>query len=176
MLFRSGLPIIMGQNIGTCVTAVLSSLGVNRNGKRVAVVHIAFNLIGTMICLVLLVVVKSVVHLPVLNAAMSPFGVAVAHSIFNVTTTLMLLPMSNFLERIAYRLVKDDGEEQEKALVHIDENLFATPSVAIAECVNYTVNMAFIAYSTFTHAVTLIDHFTEKGTGEVMDSEDQLDV
>ena len=169
-----GLPIIMGQNIGTCVTAVLSSLGVNRNGKRVAVVHIAFNLIGTMICLVLLVVVKSVVHLPILNAAMSPFGVAVAHSIFNVTTTLMLLPMSGFLEKLAYRLVKGDTEEKE--LVHIDENYFATPAVAISECVNYTVNMAFIAYSAFTKAVKLIDHYSEGGSAAVMESEDQLDI
>ncbi len=172
--YGMGIPIIMGQNIGTCVTAILSSLGANKNGKRVAVVHIAFNLIGTGICLVLLLLANVLLDLPILRQAMNPFEVAIAHSIFNLVTTMMLLPMSKLLERIAYRLVKDEGEKKEQ--IHIDENLFATPAVAISECMNYTVNMAFIAFSSVMRAVKLVGNYTQQGSDEVMECEDQLDL
>lgn len=171
--YGMGVPIIMGQNIGTCVTALLSSLGANKNGKRVAVVHIAFNLIGTAICLIILMLVNLVWQIPGLDKSMNPFGIAIAHSIFNVVTTAMLLPMAKWLEVIAYRLVK--GETERKELVHIDENLFATPSVAISECMNLTVNMAFIAFSAVMNAMGLVKNYTQKGADDVMEAEDQLD-
>ncbi len=175
--YGMGIPIIMGQNIGTCVTALLSSLGSNRNGKRVAVVHIAFNLIGTFACLIVLMLVNAFWHIPILAEAMSPFGVAVAHTIFNVVTTLMLLPMSRFLEKIAYRMIKDEpGSESSKEQIHIDENLFATPSMVISECMNYTVNMAFIAYDSVNKAVNLVRNYSQKGMEEVLEAEDQLDL
>lgn len=172
--YGMGIPIIMGQNIGTCITALLSSLGANKNGKRVAVVHIAFNLIGTAICLAVLMLVNMIWSIPRVDEAMSPFGVAVAHSIFNVATTIMLLPMAKFLEKIAYRIIKGETEPCEQ--IHIDENLFATPSMAISECMNYTVNMAFVAYSAVMTAVGLVTKYTQKGSDEVMESEDQLDL
>ncbi len=172
--YGMGIPIIMGQNIGTCVTALLSSFGANKNGKRVAVVHIAFNLIGTAICLSVLMLVNAVVHIPLLGEAMSPFGVAVAHTLFNVITTIILLPMSKVLERIAYAVVKGESEQREQ--IHIDENLFATPSVAIGECMNYTVNMAFIAFSSVMRSVELIDTYSQAGSEAVLEAEDQLDL
>lgn len=172
--YGMGIPIIMGQNIGTCVTAIISSFGANKNGKRVAVVHIAFNLIGTTICLTILMLVNAVIHIPILEESMSPFGVAIAHTIFNVLTTIMLLPMAKFLEQIAYRIVKGETEQREQ--IHIDENLFATPSVAIGECVNYTVNMAFIAFSSVMRAIELIGNYTQTGSEAVMEAEDQLDL
>lgn len=169
-----GIPIIMGQNIGTCVTAIISSFGVNKNGKRVAVVHIAFNVIGTVICLSALMLANAVLHIPLLEETMSPLGVAVSHTLFNVITTLILLPMSKILERIAYRVVKGDTEHREQ--IHIDENLFATPSVAISECVNYTVNMAFIAFSSVMRSIELVESYTQTGSEAVMEAEDQLDL
>lgn len=172
--FGMGIPIIMGQNIGTCVTALLSSLGSNKNGKRVAVVHIAFNLIGTIVCLAVLMLANALFRIPIMNEAMSPVGVAVAHSIFNVVTTLMLLPMTKILEKIAYYVIKRDDEKREE--IHIDENLFATPSVVISECVNYTVNMAFIAFGAVMTAMGLINNYTAKGADEVTEAEDQLDL
>lgn len=172
--YGMGIPIIMGQNIGTCVTALLSSLGANKNGKRVAVVHIAFNLIGTAVCLVVLLLANLIFDIPLLKEYMNPFGIAVAHSIFNVATTVMLLPMAKVLENIAYRVVK--GETERKDLIHIDENLFATPSVAIAECMNLTVNMAFIAFSSVMNAIDLVKNYSSKGATDVLDAEDQLDL
>lgn len=172
--YGMGVPIIMGQNIGTCVTALLSSFGVNKNGKRVAVVHIAFNLIGTMSVLIILLLVNFVWTIPMVDTKMNPFGIAVAHSIFNVVTTFMLLPMAKMLERIAYRLVKGDVEK--KDVVHIDDNLFATPSVAISECINLTVNMAFIAYSSVMTAVGLVTNYSQKVSEELLEAEDQLDL
>jgi len=172
--YGMGIPIIMGQNIGTCVTALLSSLGANKNGKRVAVVHIAFNLIGTAICLTVLMLVNMVWSLPILDEGMNPVGVAAAHSIFNITTTIVLLPMAKLLEKIAYRVIKGETERHDQ--IHIDENLFATPSVAISECMNYTVNMAYVAYSMVMTAVELVTKYTQKGSDEVMAAEDQLDM
>ena len=171
--FGMGIPIIMGQNIGTCVTALLSSFGVNRNGKRVAVVHIAFNFIGTIIFLTLLLLGNSLFQFGFWNAPMQGWGVALAHSTFNIATTLLLLPGFKLLEKIAYTVVK--GEESQREIALIDENLFNTPSVAVAECVNLTVNMAYIAYSSALTAAGLLKGYTEKGAAEVQEAEDQLD-
>ncbi len=172
--YGMGIPIIMGQNIGTCITALLSSLGANKNGKRVAVVHIVFNLIGATLGLIALMIATWVFRVALLDQALSPFAIAVVHSIFNVATTFMLLPMVKVLEKIAYRVVKGDAGPKEA--VHIDENLFATPGVAIAECSNYTVNMAFIAYSAVSKAMKLIPNYNKKEYEEIMDAEDQLDL
>lgn len=172
--YAVGLPIIMGQNIGTCITAILSSLGANKNGKRVAIVHVTFNLIGTSIGLIALLVANSLFHISLLDDVMTPFGIAVCHSVFNIVTTLLLLPMAKTLERVAYKVIKDEVQEEES--LHIDENLFATPSIALAECVNFTVNMGYIAMSSVAGAVKLLHQFTEKGVEEVEECEDQLDL
>lgn len=172
--FGMGIPIIMGQNIGTCITALLSSLGVNRNGKRVAVVHISFNLIGTFICLSLLMVSNAIFQFGFWNAPMQGWGVALAHSAFNVATTLLLLPGFKLLEKIAYTLIK--GEETQRDIALIDENLFNTPSLAVSECGNLTVNMAFIAYSAAMTAAGLLKNYTEQGAAAVQEAEDQLDL
>ena len=123
--FAMGIPIIMGQNIGTCVTALISSLGANKNGKRVAVVHISFNLIGTAVFLAIMLIVNAIVHLEFLANPMSGFNIAVFHSLFNIGSTIILLPASKLLERIAYAVVKGENDEKEIAL--IDENLLNTP-------------------------------------------------
>lgn len=172
--YGMGIPIIMGQNIGTCITALLSSLGVNKNGKRVAVVHIAFNLIGTAVSLAILMIANTIWNFALYDESMNPLGIAIAHSIFNIVTTLMLLPLAKMLEAIAYRVIK--GDMAEKPQILIDENLFATPSVAISECLNYTVNMAYIAYSAVLKAMGLITNYSLQGSEEVMEAEDQLDL
>ncbi len=172
--FGMGVPIIMGQNIGTCVTALLSSVGANKNGRRVAVIHVSFNMIGTMLCLAVLFILNAVFHPAIVNMPISPVGIAAAHSIFNVTTTLLLLPAAKLLERIAYKVVK--GETETKEIIHIDENLFNTPSLAVAECANFTVNMAFIAYSAANTAISLMKDYNKKSVDEVLEAEDHLDI
>ena len=172
--YGMALPIIMGQNIGTCVTALLSSIGVNRNARRVAVVHISFNLIGTMVFLVLFFGADLFLHFPFLDWSIDPVGIAMVHSIFNIATTIMLLPFTKQLERIARVVIPDDASEQK--FTFVDSRLLATPSVAIAECNNKTVEMAQIAKETITKAISLLSVYDEKVAAEVKTNEDQLDL
>lgn len=171
--YGMGIPIIMGQNIGTCVTALLSSIGVNKSGRRVAVIHLTFNIVGTVVGLCVLMLVKILIQPAFLNTAMTPFGIALSHTIFNVIATLLFLPFFKQLESFAYKMVK--GEDEKKEFVMIDENLFATPSLAISECANLTVNMAYIAYSSVMTAMGLIRDYSKKNAEEVIEQEDQLD-
>ena len=169
------LPIIMGQNIGTCVTALISSIGVNRNARRVAVVHISFNLIGTLVFLLGFYGTDLFFHYTFMDMVMDPFIIAVIHSIFNVATTVMLLPFTKQLEKIAYTVIKDDEGEQEK-FTFIDSRLLATPSIAIAECNNKTIEMCKIAQTTILKALSLLEEYDEKVGEEVYSLEDQLDL
>ena len=128
--YGMALPIIMGQNIGTCVTALLSSIGVNRNARRVSVIHISFNLIGTAVCLAAFYGSDLFFHYAFMDAAIGPAGVAMVHSIFNIATTLLLLPFTRQLEKLAYLVVKEEQSEKEEKFAFVDERLLATPSVA----------------------------------------------
>ena len=169
------LPIIMGQNIGTCVTAMISSIGVNRNARRVAVVHISFNLIGTLVFLLGFYGTDLFFHYTFMDMAVDPFLIAVIHSIFNVATTAMLLPFTKQLDKIALMVIKDDKSKEEE-FVFVDSRLLATPSIAIAECANKTVEMAKIAQTTILKALSLIEKYDEKVGTEVYALEDQLDL
>ena len=169
------LPIIMGQNIGTCVTALISSIGVNRNARRVAVVHISFNLIGTLVFLLGFYGTDMFFHYTFMDMAVNPFTIAVIHSIFNVATTVMLLPFTKQLEKIALTVIKDDTKGQEE-YTFVDSRLLATPSIAIAECGNKTVEMANLAQTTILKALSLLDKYDEKVGEEVYTLEDQLDM
>ena len=169
------LPIIMGQNIGTCVTALISSIGVNRNARRVAVVHISFNLIGTLVFLLGFYGTDLFFHYTFMDMVVDPFLIAVIHSVFNVATTVMLLPFTKQLEKIAYTIIKDDEETQEK-FTFIDSRLLATPSIAIAECNNKTIEMSKLAQSTILKALSLLEEYDEKIGEEVYALEDQLDL
>ena len=172
--YGMALPIIMGQNIGTCVTALLSSIGVNRNARRVSIVHISFNLIGTLVCLIGFYGSDMFLHYTFMDVSIDPVGIAAVHSVFNVATTLMLLPFTKQLEWIAFHVVKpEDGKEEKVAF--IDSRLLATPSVAIAECANKTVEMAHLAQTTILKALSLLDKYDEKVGAEVYELEDQLD-
>ena len=167
------LPIVMGQNIGTCVTALISSIGVNRNARRVSVVHISFNLIGTTVFLILFYGLDSFFHFSFMDGRIDPAGIAAVHSVFNVATTVLLLPFTKQLEWIAFHVVKEGTEEQEFAFV--DSRLLATPSVAIAECENKTVEMAHLAKETILQALSLLDKYDEKRGLKIKENEDQLD-
>ena len=138
--YGAAIPIIMGQNIGTCVTALLSSLGTNKNAKRAAVVHLSFNVIGTIVWLSVFSIISAVFRPAILEASASYLGIAIAHSAFNVLCTILLLPMSSLLEKLAYKLVPD-GKEAEKA-VELDDRLLATPTIALAEAEKLVRKMA----------------------------------
>lgn len=124
--YGMAIPIIMGQNIGTCVTALISSIGVNRNAKRVAVVHISFNVIGTAVCLILFYGGDMILHFTFLNQAVGAVGIAFCHTAFNVFTTILLLPFSRQLEKLARRLVRT--EDTRESFAFLDPLLLRTPA------------------------------------------------
>ena len=167
------LPIIMGQNIGTCFTALLSSIGGNRSARRVAVVHVSFNLIGTAVCLAVFYGTNIFFHYAFMDLPIDPVGVAMVHSIFNIATTLLLLPFSRQLERIAYLVVKEEAAAP--SYTFVDPRLLKTPSVAIAECANKTALMAELAQCTILDALSLVEDYDEKVAGRVLANEDRLD-
>ena len=138
--YAAAIPIIMGQNIGTCVTALLSSFGANKNAKRAAIIHLAFNVIGTVVWLTMFSLASHLFQPALLGMPANYLGIAVCHSVFNILCTALLLPMSGLLERIAYLLVPE-GKDTAKS-VELDERLLATPSIALGQCHNLVLKMA----------------------------------
>lgn len=171
--YGMAIPIIMGQNIGTCVTALLSSIGVNRNAKRVAIVHIYFNIIGTVVCLSVFLLTNAIFHMPFVEYKVSPVAIAGIHTIFNVVTTMMLFPFTKQLEVLAKKTIPNKGEE----LTHsfIDERLLATPSVAIAECSENTTKMAKLVNSMVQISIGLLEKFDYSIYEQVKECENEID-
>ena len=167
------IPIIMGQNIGTCATALISSIGVNRNAKRVAAIHISFNVIGTIIFMLIYFIVNATIDLPFLSKAIAPVGVAMFHSVFNICTTAMLLPFTKQLVKLAKRIVKTEPEKQ---VAFLDERLLKSPSVAIAECSKQENEMALLSKDSLVKAMNLLLQFDEKEAEGVRDLEAEVDV
>ena len=141
--FGAVIPIIMGQNIGTCVTALLSAVGVNKNAKRAAFVHLSFNLIGTVILLAVFIAVRALLQPAFLNSPVDSVGIAATHSAFNILATLILLPISGLFEKLAMHFIPDN-KELEKA-EELDERLLATPQLALERSYALTVEMASYA-------------------------------
>ena len=167
--YAMAVPIIIGQNIGTCVTAVLSSIGVNTNAKRVAVVHVIFNVLGALIFLPVYELGHLFINYP-FNETINPFGIAIVHSIFNVVTTLILFPFAKLLEKLAYRFVK---EEKDEKVVVLDERLLLTPSIAIAQCYKVTATMAKITRETLVMSVRMLKQYNPK-VAEVINKNENL--
>ena len=138
--YAAAIPIIMGQNIGTCVTALLSSFGTNKNAKRAAIVHLSFNVIGTVVWLGVFSLVSALLKPEILGMSATYLGIAVCHSLFNTLCTALLLPQSHLLEKLAYLLVPE-GKDTAK-VVELDERLLATPSIALGQCHNLVLKMA----------------------------------
>ena len=171
--YGMAIPIIMGQNIGTCVTALLSSIGVNRNAKRVAVIHISFNVIGTVVCLVLFYGGNLIFDFSFMDWTVGAVGIAFCHTVFNVFTTLMLLPFSRQLEKLARRLIRTENPAKEFAF--LDPLLIRTPSVAISECVSMACRMGETARDNVLLAMEQLSGFSEEREAQILENEDKLD-
>lgn len=171
--YGMAIPIIMGQNIGTCVTAIISSIGVNKNAKRVAGIHIYFNLIGTLICLSIFYLVNAFVHFTFINEAISPVSIAAVHSIFNIITTLILLPFSKQLENLARYTIKDKNSDEKYTF--LDERLLATPSVAIAECKESTIKMSLIVEDNLSKSIDAFVNYDYKVIDQIIEQENLID-
>lgn len=171
--FGSAIPIIMGQNIGTCITALLSSVGTNKNAKRAALVHLSFNIIGTAILLTVFCIIKSLIHIPLLEESASHMGIAVAHSAFNILCTSILLPMSGLLEKLALKLIPDTNKPEKN--VELDERLLATPPIALKQCTDVVGEMAKISIDALKKSMENLKNYDETSAEEVRYLEDRSD-
>ena len=172
--YGAAVPIIMGQNIGTCVTALLSSVGANKNAKRAAVVHLLFNVIGVAVLLTVFCIVQAVAATAILGEQATMSGIATVHSVFNIVCTAMLLPASGLLERLAIRLVPE-GKHKDTATVELDERLLATPSLALQQSRQVAVEMAEHAVRALKNALTALQQYTPELAKSIRADEEQCD-
>ena len=171
--YGSAIPIIMGQNIGTCATALISSVGANKNARRAAMVHLYFNIIGVGVFLVLFYSLNAVFRFTFVNDVIAPWGIAVVHSIFNLGTTALLLPFTSVLEKLACMTIPDD--EKKESFTLLDERLLNTPSVAVEQARAVTSDMAETARTGVIQAMSLTHHWDDSLAKKVKEQEKQAD-
>lgn len=171
--YGAAIPIIMGQNIGTCVTCLLSSIGTNKNARRAAVVHLLFNTIGTVVILTLFCIIKTFVYIPLLSEQASMFGIALTHSIFNVLCVMILLPMSGLLEKLALRIIPDDKIKEKYD--ELDTRLFVTPTLALAQAKSSLSDMADTSRKAITMALKSVNNYSDKLYEDILKQEDKND-
>ena len=171
--YGAAVPIIMGQNIGTCVTCLLSSIGTNKNARRAAVVHLLFNTIGTVVILTLFCIIKTFVYIPLLSEQASMFGIALTHSIFNVLCVVILLPMSALLEKLALRIIPDDKIKEKYD--ELDTRLFVTPTLALAQAKSSLSDMADTSRKAITMALKSVNNYSDKLYEDILKQEDKND-
>lgn len=169
------IPLVMGANIGTCVTAILSGIGVSRKAKRVPAIHIGIKIIGTVAWLVLYFVLRYLIRMPFFESTISSLGVAVFHSVFNVGTILFLLPFSGKLVVMAEKLVPLREEDAQSPQVLLDERLLLSPGLAVRQCREKTREMASLARDSFHQAMALFEEYSKESAERISAMEERLD-
>ena len=171
--FSAAIPIIMGQNIGTCVTALLSSVGANRNARRAAFVHLSFNIIGSTVLLTVFSLVQGLFHPAIFGGPADQFNIAIAHTAFNLLCVAMLTPASQLLEKLAMRVIPDTKEPEKN--VRLDERLLATPPLALAQCEKQASSMAEEAVTALEEGLQAFETYTPALAEEIRRREDKTD-
>ena len=171
--YASAIPIVMGQNIGTCITAVLSSIGANKSAKRAAFVHLSFNVIGTAVWLSAFSLVSALAHPAILGQAATTMGIAVAHSTFNTLCVIILMPLSSLLERLALTVIKDN--EQKEKDEKLDERLLSTPPLALEQCKRVTADMGRKAIKALSLSTEALKDFSPELAQNVKKLEQKTD-
>ena len=171
----SAIPIIMGQNIGTCVTALISSVGTNRNARRASIVHLFFNIIGTVVILAVFIVLNSFLNFAFVNTAANQLSIAIVHTVFNVLCTLIMLPLSALLEKISYIIIKEPKKNDDEDVTELDERLMTTPAVAIERCRVLTNRMAKISITAFRDSLLLLDKYDADTANRIREEEERAD-
>ena len=172
------IPIIMGQNIGTCITAIMSAIGANKNAKRAAAIHLYFNLIGTVVCLVLFYGINVFVHFDFLADAIGPANIAIIHSVFNIFTTAILLPFGNQLVKLAQLTVGKHKEKEvsnEMQIPVLDERFLERPAVAAEYSYVAAKRMAYLSRESLLSSLELFDNYDEKKAERIIELEDTVD-
>lgn len=177
--YSSAVPIILGQNIGTCVTAMLSSIGANRNAKRTAFVHLYFNIVGSVLFLVLYFGLNAAFQFSFADQTIGAAGIALVHSIFNIFATVILFPFTKGLEKLAYLTLPITEEEKSKTKVQefplLDDRFLATPSFAIEQCHSMSIEMANLSKDSFLEAIGLLENYTPEVADDIIAKENLVD-
>lgn len=168
------IPIILGQNIGTCISAILASIGVNTNAKRVAGVHIVFNIMGVCIFVPILLIVQMILHLKFFNTSINPFGIAIFHTIFNISAGFILLPFSKIIEKLTIKFIPENKSENNKVVL-LDERLLLNPTFAISEAFRKTLDMAKMTEFNLVNSTKLLKIYRERIAQEINENEAQID-
>ena len=173
--YGAAIPIVMGQNIGTCVTAMLSSLGANKNGKRTAIVHLSFNVIGVALVSVLFYTINWLVDLAFVDVAVDAWGVALVHTVFKIICVALIAPFYKHLAKLSCLIIKDSKDDHETTTL-LDDRLLETPGVAVARATQVVSTMAELSTKALHDAIALFDSFDSKSADGVRDLEGKVDV
>ena len=172
--YGAAIPIVMGQNIGTCVTAMISALGANRNGKRAAVVHLSFNVIGVVLVSVIFYTLNAIINFAFTDIAIDAWGVAIVHTLFKIVCVALIGPFYKQLAKIAMLIIKDSKDDQETSTL-LDDHFLATPSVAVESATQVVATMAELSTKSLRDALSLFDEFDAKIADGVRDIEGKVD-
>lgn len=171
--YGAAIPIIMGQNIGTCVTALLSSIGTNKNARRAAFVHLMFNVVGTIMCLTVFCIVKYTISPAILNEGATMMGIAVCHSMFNIICVIILLPMSSLLEKLAYKAIPEDKIKEKTS--ELDERLFVTPALALNQARSSLLDMQDVSKKAINKSIKSISNYSDDIYEDILKEEKKAD-
>ena len=177
--YGAAIPLIMGLNIGTCMTALLSSIGVSTDAKRVAGIHIAIKVLGAIIAFIPFVLIRQFVDLPILSQTINPVAIAAIHSVYNIMMVLILLPFNQLIVKLIKKIVRgkkgEEAEEKFRGLV-IDERLYNSPNIVISQCKESTIEMAHLAYESFSTSLSAFEEYDEEKMDRINKCEKKLDV
>lgn len=173
--FATAIPIIMGQNIGTCVTALISSIGGGKNAKRAALVHLYFNVIGTVVFMVVFYGLHGILRFPFMAEPAGAAGIAVIHSLFNIGATLVLLPFARGLEKLAVVSVREKEEEKITEFARLDVRFLDTPALALEQCRRSADEMAYLTLENITAAMKGIWKYSKESRHKIDETEEKID-
>lgn len=172
--YGTAIPIVMGQNIGTCVSALISSIGASKNAKRAAVIHLSFNLISAVICLTVYYLLYTIIGFSFVNDKASPLGIAIVHTVFKIFALMLLMPFTRQLEKLSYFIIKDNEEDKDNVSL-LDERLFSTPAVAVERCDNIALDMAEISMQSLKNSMNIIFDYDDKKAEQILKDENTVD-
>ncbi len=173
--FSAAAPIILGQNIGTCVTAILSGIGASKNARRASMIHLYFNVIGTVVFLTMLYIVQYTIGLPFWEGAMSRFDIALFHLVFNIFNTILLLPFNKLLVKLAEWTVRDKAEDAQEEPSLLDERFLASPALALDKADEVVAQMGSLSLQNFKDAMALIKNYDPKLAAAIREREEMID-